>query len=156
MAKTALILTDVQDDFLGNTLDYIAAVSQRYLDDHGDEYAAVILTYWRHEENEGENTLLIEHPQAHVVIKRNYCAYTSEVAKIFREAGIEEVHIGGVDAEMSVLSTMYRLIDEGYRVKLLERLIGSYHGRNWEAMTIARHVIGDDNVVALGSQRVWI
>lgn len=156
MTKKALILTDVQDDFLGNTLDYIAPVSQRYLDEHAEDYAVILLAYWEHEDNRDENTLLIEHPRAHVVKKKSYCAYTPEADRILRGAGVEEVHIGGVDAEMSVLSTMYRVIDEGYKVKLLERLIGSYHGRNWESMTIARHVIGDENVVALGSQRVWI
>lgn len=156
MAKKALILTDVQDDFLGNTLDYIATVCQRYLDEHGRDYDVIILTHWKHEDNESEDTLLLEHPTAHVVEKRTYSAYNEETATLLKQANIDEVHVGGVDAEMAVLSTMYRLLDEGYKVQLLERLIASYHGRNWESMTIARHVIGDENVVALGAQRVWM
>ncbi|MCY0902483.1 MAG: isochorismatase family protein [Firmicutes bacterium] len=156
MAKKALILTDVQDDFLGNTLDYIALVCQRYLDEHGSDYELVILTQWKHEDNENEDTLLLEYKTAKVVNKRTHSAYNDEVAALLKDAQIQEVHIGGVDAEISVLATMYRLIDEGYKVQVLERLIGSYHGRNWESMTIARHVVGEENVVALGAQRVWI
>lgn len=156
MTKRALILTDVQDDFLGNTLDYVAAVCQRYLDEHATEYDVIILTQWKHEENADVDTLLLEHAKAHIVNKKGFSAYTPETEKLLRDNRIEEVHVGGVDAEMAVLATMYRLVDEGYKVQLLERLIASYHGRNWESMTIARHAIGDENVVALGSQRVWI
>jgi nicotinamidase-related amidase len=156
MTKKALILTDVQDDFLGNTLDYIAAVTQRYLDEHADDYDLIILTQWKHDDNKDEDTLLIEHPKAHVIGKSQYSGYTGETAKLLKDNQIEVVHLGGVDAEMAVLATMYRLIDEGFKVVLLERLIGSYHSRNWESMTIARHVIGDENVVALGAQRVWM
>ncbi len=156
MAKKALILADVQDDFLGNTLDYIASVSQRYLDEHSDDYDLVITTRWVHSDNQNDDTLLIEHPKAKVVNKSTYSAYNEESEKLLKEAGIQEVHLGGVDAEMTIMATMYRLLDEGFKVKLLERMIASYHGRNWEALTIARHVIGDENVVALGGQRVWI
>lgn len=156
MARKALILTDVQDDFLGNTLDYIASVCQRYLDEHGRDYELVLLSLWRHVDNEGEDTLLLEYPNAHIIEKRNYSALTEQAARLLKEARIDEVHIGGVDAESTVLSTMYHLLEAGYKVQLLERLIASYHGRNWESMTIARHVIGEENVVALGAQRVWI
>jgi nicotinamidase-related amidase len=154
--KKALILIDVQEDFLTHTMDYIAPLSQNYLSQHGNDYDLIILTRWVHDENEGEDTLLISHHKAHVVEKRQYSAYTPETKKLLEDHGIEEVHIGGVDAEMAVLATMYALLDAGYRVKVLERLCGSYHGRNWEAMTIARHVIGEENVVFLGGGRVWV
>ena len=156
LAKRALLLLDVQDDFLGNTLDYIAALSQRYLDEHAKDYDLVVLTYWLHQENAQQNTLLLEHESAHVVTKTTYSGYNDETASLLKENGITEVHVGGVDAEMSVLATMFRLLDEKFDVKLLERLIASYHGKNTSAMGIARQVLGHDNMLPDGGQRVWI
>ncbi len=156
MAKKALLLLDVQDDFLGNTLDYIASLSQRYLDEHAKDYDLIVLTYWIHEENQYENTLLIEHDGAHVIHKTTYSGYNDETAALFKEHGIQEVHVGGVDAEMSVLATMFRLLDEKFEVKLLERLIASYHGRNTSAMGIAREVLGQDHMLADGGNRVFV
>ena len=57
---------------------------------------------------------------------------------------------------MSVLASMYSLIDLNYEVKILERLCASYHGRNWESITIARHVLGDEHVLSVGGGRVWL
>jgi nicotinamidase-related amidase len=156
VVKKALILIDVQDDFLGNTQDYIAPLSQKFLDQNGPSYDLVMLTTWKHEENEGENTLLLSYPDAHIVEKRTYSAINSEVHALLEEHAIKEVHLGGVDSEMSVMATMYSLLDLGYNVKILERLCASYHGRNWEANTIMRHVLGDENMLTIGGGRVWL
>jgi nicotinamidase-related amidase len=154
--KKALILIDVQEDFLGNTQDYIAPLCQKFLESSGSSYDLIILTQWKHEENEGEDTLLLSYANAHVVEKRTYSAYNEEVRKLLEEHKIREVHLGGVDTEMSVMATMYSLVDAGYEVRILERLCASYHGRNWEATTIMRHVLGDENVLSIGGGRVWL
>jgi nicotinamidase-related amidase len=154
--KKALILLDVQEEFLRNSLDYIATLCQRYLDRHGDEYAAIVLTHWVHDELEGKNSLLLSHPRAYVVGKSTYSGYTDDTRRILLEHAVQEVHVGGVDSELSVLATMFSLWDAGYQVKVLERLCASYHGRNWEAMMIARHAIGNDNVITLGGDRVYV
>lgn len=154
--KKAIICLDVQEDFLRNTLDYIAPLCQRFLNREADGYDAVILTRWVYEELHGQNTLLLSHAKATVVEKSTYSGYTEDTRKILEENGIEEVHVAGVDSELSVLATMFSLMDAGYRVKILERLVASYHGRNWESMMIARHAIGAENVIALGGDRVYI
>ncbi|MDQ0191233.1 cysteine hydrolase [Alicyclobacillus cycloheptanicus] len=153
--KKAIICLDVQEDFLRNTLDYVAPLCQRFLNRHGDEYDAIILTRWVYEELQGQNTLLLSHPKAVVVEKSTYSAYTEDTRKVLEERGIEEVHIAGVDAELAVLATMFSLLDAGYHVKILERLVASYHGRNWESMMIARHAVGPENVIPLGGDRVY-
>lgn len=139
-----------------NILDYIAPLCQRYLNEHADDYEVIVLTRFVYPELEGRNTLMVSHPKAHVVEKSTYSGYTEEVKRLFEEHHIEEVHVAGVDAEMSVLATMFSLVDAGYHVKILERLIGSFHGRNWESMMIARHVIGEENVLPIGGERVWV
>jgi nicotinamidase-related amidase len=153
--KKGLIILDVQEDFLLNILDYIAPLCQRYLNDHGDEYDVVILTHWVYDDLEGRNTLLLSHPKAHVVAKTTYSGYNEATRQILEQAEIREVHIAGVDSEMSVLATMFSLLDAGYHVKILERLCAGYHGRNWEAMMIARHALGAENVVPTGGGRVY-
>lgn len=154
--KKALIILDIQRDFLGNTLDYIAPLCQRYLNEHGGEYDAIVLTHWDYDEVRGQNTLLLSHPNAVVVEKTTYSGYTGETRKLFEAHDIEEVHVAGVDAEMSVLATMFSLVDAGFQVKILERLVSGYHGRNWEAMMIARHTLGKENVVNIGGGRVYM
>ena len=153
--KKALIVLDVQDDFLRNTLDYIAPLCQRYLNEHGSEYDAIVLTHWMYEAIEGLDTLLIADPKAKVVQKTGYSGYTEETREFFSTNNIEEVHIAGVDTEGAVLATMFSLLDNGFQVKILERLVTSYHGRNWEAMTIARHILGPENVLSTGGDRVY-
>ncbi len=154
--KKALIFTDVQEDFLRNQLDYIQMIAQRYLDHHGKEYDLVILTYWRHEGNKGENPLLLKFNGAKVIEKTTYSAITAEVEKLLKDNGIGEVHLGGVDAEGAILATMFALVDKGIEVKVMERAIASAHGKNGAAMGIARGIVGNDNVVDYGSQRVWV
>lgn len=158
MMKKALLLTDIQEDFLGNlgNLDYIAGLCQKYLNEEGNQYDLILLTTWKHEENEGQDTLLISHPKAKVVEKRTYSAFNEEVKRLLEEQQIELVHLGGMDAEMAVLATMYGLLDNGYKVQILEPLLASYHARNWEATTIAKHVLGDENVLRKGGDRVWV
>jgi nicotinamidase-related amidase len=154
--KKAIICLDVQQDFLGNTLDYIAPLCQKYLNQRGNEYSVIILTHWVYDELEGKNTLLLSHPNAYVIEKTTYSGYNEKVRQVLEEHQIEEVHLAGVDSELSVLATMFSLVDAGYKVKVLERLVSSYHGRNWEAMMIARHAIGAENVIPDGGDRVWI
>jgi nicotinamidase-related amidase len=154
--KKALIVLDVQEDFLRNTLDYIAPLCQRYVNEHNGEYDAIILTRWMYDEVKGTDTLLVSHSDATVVEKSTYSGYTEDTRKVLEEKGIEEVHIAGVDAEGAVLATMFSCIDAGYQVKILERLVTSYHGRNWESMMIARHVVGKENVVNIGGDRVYV
>lgn len=155
LMKKALIVLDVQDDFLRNTLDYIAPLCQRYLNEHGSDYDTVVLTHWLYEAIEGIDTLLITHPEAKIVQKTGYSGYTEQTREYFVRNQIEEVHIAGVDTEGAVLATMFSLLDNGFRVKVLERLVASYHGRNWEAMTIARHILGAENVLTVGGDRVY-
>ncbi|QQE80683.1 cysteine hydrolase family protein [Alicyclobacillus sp. SO9] len=154
--KKALICLDVQEEFLGQSLDYIATLCQRYLNRSGDDYDAVVLTHWVYPELEGKDTLMLSHPKALVVGKSTFSGLTAEVQQLFQEKGIEEVHVAGIDAEMAVLATMFSVVDAGYKVKILERLVASYHGRNWESMTIARHAIGTENVIPLGGDRVYV
>lgn len=156
--KKALLLTDVQEDFLGNlgNLDYIAELCQKYMDAEGNNYDLIVLTTWKHEENEEQDTLLISHPKAKRVEKRTFSALNDEVKALLEEQQIEMVHLGGIDAEMAVLATMYSLLDNGYKVQILEPLLASYHARNWEATTIAKHVLGDENVLRQGGDRVWV
>ena len=153
--KKALICLDIQEDFLRNTLDYIAPLCQRYINNHADDYEAIVLTHWTYAEIEGQDTRLLTHPKATVVEKTTYSGLTVETQKLFQDKGIEEVHIAGVDSELAVLATMFACVDAGYQVKILERLVTSYHGRNWESMTIARHAIGSENVVNIGGGRVY-
>lgn len=153
--KKALIILDIQEDFLGNTLDYIAPLCQRYLNDFGDRYEAVVLTQWVYEELRGVDTLLLSHPSAYVVRKSGYSGLTNEVRDLFHERSISEVHIAGVDSEGAVMATMFALVDAGYHVKVLERLCSSYHGRNWESMMIVRHCIGEENVSKDGGGQVY-
>lgn len=154
--KKALIILDVQSEFLGNTLDYIAPLCQRYVNSSADEYDAIILTHWVYEEAEGKSQLLVKHPSAIVVDKRGYSGLTAETKNVLDERGIEEVYIAGVDSEGAVLATMFSCFDAGYQVKILERLVTSYHGRNWESMTIARHILGPENVVNIGGGSVYV
>ncbi|MCF8564505.1 cysteine hydrolase family protein [Alicyclobacillus tolerans] len=154
--KKALIVLDVQDDFLRNTLDYIAPLCQQYLDEHGGEYDAIVLTRWIYDEMPDEETLLVSHPKAVVVKKSTYSAYTEDTRKVLADKQIEEVHITGVDTEGAVLATMFSMLDAGFQVKILERLVTSYHGRNWEAMTIARHILGAENVLNIGGGNVYV
>jgi len=153
--KKALIITDIQSEFLGN-MDYIYPLCQKYLDTYGNEYDLVILTHWKHEENEGENTLLLKHDKAHVVEKRGYSAYNDEVKKLLEEHNIGLVQLGGVDTDMAVMATMYSLLDAGYKVQILERICASYSTRGWESTTIMRFVLGDENVIDKGGDRVWV
>jgi len=153
--KKALIITDIQSEFLGN-MDYIYPICQKYLDERGNDYDLVILTHWKHEDNENENTLLLKHNKAVVVEKRGYSAYIPEVAKLLEDNKIEMVHLGGIDSDMAVMATMYNLLDAGYKVQILERLLSSYSTRNWESTTIMRFVLGDENVLDLGGMRTWL
>ena len=154
--KKALILTDVQEDFLRNQLDYIEMIAQRYLNDHGKEYDLVILTLWRHSDNKGKNPLLLKFDGAKVIEKTTYSAITPEVEKLLKDNGIKEVHVGGVDAEATILATMFALVDKGFEVKIMERVIASAHGMNTSSMGIARMIVGKENVVDYGTQRVWV
>lgn len=154
--KKALFVLDVQEDFLRNTLDYIAPLCQRYVTENSDEYDAIIITRWVYDEVKGKDNLLVSHPNAIIVDKSTYSGYTEDTKKVFAEKGIEEVHITGVDSEGAVLATMFACWDAGFEVKVLERLVTSYHGRNWESMMIARHVIGKENVVNFGGGRVYV
>lgn len=156
--KKALILTDIQEDFLGNlgNIDYIVRLCQQYLDEHGNEYDLVILTTWKHEDNEGQDTLLISHPKAKRVEKRTYSAFNDEVKKLLEDNQIELVHLGGLDSEMTVMATMYSLLDNGYKVQILEGLLSSFHQRNWEATTIMKYVLGEENLLRVGGDRVWV
>lgn len=153
--KKALILIDVQEDFLRNQLDYIKMVAQRYLNDHGKDYDLVVLTVWRHSDNQGEGTLL-QFNGASIVEKTTFSAITPEVEAMLRDKGITEVHIGGVDAEGGILATMFALVDKGFSVKVLERIVASASGRNIPSMSIVRHILGSENVVDYGTQRVWV
>ncbi|MBL0388182.1 cysteine hydrolase [Tumebacillus sp. ITR2] len=153
--KKALIITDIQSDFLGN-MDYIYPLCQKYLDNHAKEYDLVILTHWKHVENENENTLLLKSDGAKVIEKRGYSALTDEVKQLLQENNIELVHLGGIDSDMAVIATMYNLLDAGYKVQMLEGLLASYSTRNWESTTIMRFVLGDENVLNVGGGRVWM
>lgn len=153
--KKGLIMLDVQEEFLKSALEYIGPLCQRYLNKHGDEYDAIILTRWVYEEMK-EDTLLLSHPKATTIEKSTYSGFTAEAQAVFVEHGIEEVHIAGVDSEGAVLATMFSCLDAGYDVKVMERLCASYHGRNWESMTIARHIVGPEHVIPLGGDRVYI
>ena len=152
----ALIVLDVQEDFLRNTLDYIAPLCQKYINRQADDYVAIVLTRWVYDEVRGQDTLLLRHPNAVVVEKSSYSGYTEDTKKLFQDKGIDEVHIAGVDSEGAVLATMFSCLDAGLQVKILERLVASYHGRNWEAMMIARHVVGKENVLNIGGDRVYV
>ncbi|ARU62182.1 hypothetical protein CBW65_15095 [Tumebacillus avium] len=153
--KKALLITDIQSDFLGN-MDYIYPLCQEYLDKSGDQYDLVILTHWKHEENHNEHTLLLKHPKANVVEKRGYSAYNDEMKKLLEDNKIDTVHLAGIDSDMTVLATMYNLLDAGYKVQVLERLLASFSTRGWESTTIMRFVLGDENVLTLGGGRVWV
>jgi len=154
--KKALICLDVQEDFLRKTLDYIAPLCQNYINEHADAYEVIVLTHWMYDEIKGQNTLLLSHPKARVVEKTTYSGLTEETQRILQEHQIEEVHITGVDSELAVLATMFSMVDAGYSTKVLERLVTSYHGRNWESMMIARHAIGAENVLNIGGGRVYV
>ncbi|MCL6453101.1 MAG: isochorismatase family protein [Alicyclobacillus sp.] len=154
--KKALVILDVQSEFLGNTLDYIAPLCQRYVRRSGDEYELIVTTHWVYPEAEGKSQLLVTHPRAVVVEKRGYSGFTAETKALFDQHGIDEVHIAGVDSEGAVLATMFACVDAGYKVQILERLVTSYHGRNWESMMIARHILGPENVVNIGGDRVYV
>ena len=153
--KKALICLDVQDDFLGKRLDYIKTLCQKYLNEHGQEYDVVVLTHWVYDDIKGQNTLLLSHPGAKIVAKETYSGLTGEVQDIFTQNGIEEVHIAGVHAELSVIATMYSCLDTGYETKILEPLTAAYHGLGWDAMRIARVAIGHENVLQIGGGRVY-
>jgi nicotinamidase-related amidase len=153
--KQALLITDVQEDFLGNS-DYLVPLCQKYLDEHADDYDLVILTHWKHQENKGVHTLLLSHPSARVAEKSTYSAITAEVRAWLEERGIQRVHLAGLDAEATVMATMYHLLDLGYEVQILERLLASYFTRGWEATTIMRHVLGNEHVLSTGGGRVWL
>ena len=153
--KKALLITDIQSDFLGN-MDYIYPLCQKYLDEHGDKYDLVILTHWKHEENEKENTLLLKHSKANVVEKRTYSAYVPEVQKLLEDNKIELVQLAGVDTDMAVMATMYSLLDAGYKVQILERYCASISTRGWESTTIMKYVLGEENVLMAGGERVWV
>lgn len=153
--KKALLITDIQSEFLGN-MDYIYPICQKYLDEKGNDYDLIILTTWKHEDNEKENTLLLKHAKANVVEKRGYSAYVPAVAKLLEDNKIDTVHLGGIDSDMAVMASMYNLLDAGYKVQILEPLLASFSTRNWESTTIMRFVLGDENVLNVGNQRTWI
>lgn len=152
----ALIIVDVQKEFLGERLDYIAPLCQKYLNEHGSEYDRIILTQWRHDQNRNESTLLLSHPDAVVVDKFTYSALNEDVKQILQRDEIKEIHIAGVDAELSVLATMFAAIDAGYDVSVLERLVSSFHELSWEAMRIAKKALGDDKVLRIAGGRVYV
>ncbi|MDI3256116.1 MAG: isochorismatase family protein [Kyrpidia sp.] len=156
--KKALLITDVQEDFLGNTLDYIETLCQKYLDEHGNEYDLIVLTRWVHEDNRDEDTLLLHHDKAEIVEKTTYSAFIPEVRERLEKAGVEEVHLAGVDSETTILATMFDLVDAGYKVKILQRLCGSYftHGSNAMALKVAGQVLGQENILYVGGDRVWL
>jgi len=153
--KKALLITDIQSDFLGN-MDYIYPLCQKYLDEAGNNYDLVILTHWKHEENENENTLLLKHPKATIVEKRGYSAYNDEMKALLKDNNVGTVHLCGIDTDMAVMATMYNLLDAGYKVQILEQLCASFATRGWESTTIMRFVLGDENVINLGGGRVWV
>lgn len=152
----ALICLDLQEDFLGSRLDYIAPLCQKYLDEHGDDYDLIVLTHWVYEELQGTNRLLLSHPQAHIVEKFTYNGLNEEVRRLFDEHHINEVHLAGVDSELSVLATMFAAIDSGYETKILERLVTGFHNYNWEAMRIAKVALGRGKILRTGGGRVWL
>jgi nicotinamidase-related amidase len=153
--KQALIITDVQEDFLGNS-DYIVPLCQKYLKKYAEAYDLVILTHWKHQENNTANTLMLSHPHAKVIEKTTYSAINDEVRGLLENHEIQRVHLAGMDAEATIMATMYHLLDLGYEVQILERLLASYFTRGWEATTIMRHVLGDENVLRIGGDRVWL
>lgn len=154
--KKALLVLDVQEEFLGERLDYIEPLCQKYLDEHGNDYDAVILTQWRHEQNKDRSTLLLSHKKAHAVDKVTFSGLNDEVRSILEGGEIEEVHIAGVDAELAVLATMFALLDAGYEVKVLERLVSSFNQLSWEAMRIARTALGKEGVLQIAGGRVFL
>ncbi len=151
----ALICLDVQDDFLGKRLDYIKTLCQKYLHEHGSDYDVVILTHWVYEEIAGNDRLLLTHPKAKIISKTTYSGMNQEVQEILSTHSVEEVHIAGVHAELSVLATMYACIDAGYETKILEPLVAAYHGLGWDAMRIARVALGKENILQVGGGRVY-
>ncbi|BCJ86180.1 cysteine hydrolase family protein [Effusibacillus dendaii] len=156
--KKALILTDVQEDFLGElgNIDYIVRLCQQYIDQNADSYDLIITTTWKHEDNEGQDTLLLKHPKAKRVEKRTYTAFNEETKALLEQHQIELVHLGGMDAELAVLATMFSLLDNGYKVQILEPLLVSYHARNWEATMVIKNAIGEENLLHVGGDRVWM
>ncbi|RIV22034.1 isochorismatase family protein [Alicyclobacillaceae bacterium I2511] len=152
----ALICLDVQENFLGNRLDYIAPLCQRYLEDSGSEYEVIILTHWVDPDTKQPDGVLLSHPRAVVIEKRTFSALTQDVVGLLEEHHIEEVHLAGVDSELSVLATVFACVDAGYATKVLERLVSSYHDLSYEAMRIVKVVLGKEGVLTAGGQRVFL
>ncbi len=79
------MVLDVQEDFLRNTLDYIAPVCQEYVNKHATEYDAIVFTRWVYEEVKGKDTLVVRHPGALVVEKTTYSGYTEDTKRSWRK-----------------------------------------------------------------------
>lgn len=78
-----------------------------------------------------------------LVIKNTKSVFQGDIdlVRLFKEKGIEEVHIVGVDANDCVLATAFDSFDAGYFTYVIEECIESSNGSNLRdsALTILRN-----------------
>lgn len=161
----ALFLVDLQqgplreDAALRDLADRAAAWARQ----HREAYAIVAASGFRNEPGSTYDRIVghdlrtdVEvalHPPVREVAdiateSSTYSSLTPDVEHAFRQAGVREVDVIGIDTDQCVLATVFALFDAGYEPRVLDDLVGSASGQTChEAGLIAlRRAIGEDRV----------
>ncbi len=137
--KCALIVVDVQQSFLNDRNSYIVGNILKLLDGHRyDLYVEATFhaetgSLWEVQQNwicpQGEKTETIKivsdalrslNPIKVTKETKSVFKGNKDIVGIFREQGIKEVHVVGVDSNDCVLATAYESFDLGFLTYVIE------------------------------------
>lgn len=166
----ALVLVDLQVGFVRDDfgLSTIAERAAAFAREHADDYALVAASrfrnepgssYWRlvrHDMVDEDEVALVPAVaalDAFVFDAPTYSSATPELVQRFRDLGVVEVHVCGIDTDQCVLATVFGLFDAGFEPVVFEDLVQSASGLTChDAGVVAlRRAIGADRVRPSGS-----
>ncbi|MFN8622060.1 MAG: isochorismatase family cysteine hydrolase [Chloroflexota bacterium] len=165
MGRAALVIVDVQRGFIVPDVEPLPPAIAAYVDAHRDRYAAIIATRFRNRPGsryvserdwdamigDEETQLLpaIAAAAGHVIDKHGLAPDRGALGTLLLDAGVERVHLCGLDTDQCVLATALLLWDAGFAPAVLADLCASSGGTALHdaALAILRRAIGDRNVV---------
>ncbi|MDP4000330.1 MAG: isochorismatase family cysteine hydrolase [bacterium] len=157
MAKTALIVVDVQNYFVnehtagipGKVVDYIRSRKPetvfftRFVNREGSNFVKSL--GWRECMSSPDIDLHSEladfADESNTFDKTSFSIFHSKaLADRLKEAKVTNIQLCGIDTDACVLVSAFEAFDRGYDVEVLEELTGSHHGKGLydSAMEIIR------------------
>lgn len=142
--KRACIVVDVQGKFVGDHESLVANISALIDQTDYDLYVEAVFhadkgSLWDRQTGwtfELEPTVpglgdILREKNALLVTKTTKSVFggDKDILKIFKEKGIEEVHIVGIDTEDCVLATAYDSFDAGFFTYVIEECTASSSGK---------------------------